>query len=238
MSDLAKMVAIAKKFGGSGGGSVQTDWNQNDENAADFLKNRPFGDEKTVFFEEQEIVFEAGEASITVEMLPTVGTDVVVRWDGVEYVCHASDYNGAVFIGNGSPLGGEDTDEPFAFMFVNEQMVFAICLEEKTSATVKISGQYVQKIDEKYISTTKMFYLSDSDSDVYLYADIGCSTKVTAGELKTALMNQTAMFTQNEIYYFGLKNVAISASYGMVSLFGMDFENPTMVRYTAEYTPE
>lgn len=31
----------------SGGGSVQTDWNQTDETAADFLKNKPFGEVET-----------------------------------------------------------------------------------------------------------------------------------------------------------------------------------------------
>lgn len=33
--------------GGTGGSSVQSDWNQNDSSAADFIKNKPFGDSPT-----------------------------------------------------------------------------------------------------------------------------------------------------------------------------------------------
>ena len=45
-----------------GGGSVQPDWNQNDETAADYVKNRPFytGDPvETVLVEESTVSFAA-----------------------------------------------------------------------------------------------------------------------------------------------------------------------------------
>ena len=49
--------------GGGGGGGVQPDWNQNDETAADYVKNRPFytGDPvETVCVEESTVLFAEG----------------------------------------------------------------------------------------------------------------------------------------------------------------------------------
>lgn len=48
MCDIAKMAAIAKKFGGTGAGGtpVQPDWNQNDPTAADYVKGRTHWVEK------------------------------------------------------------------------------------------------------------------------------------------------------------------------------------------------
>ena len=48
LEPITRMEQFLKQYGGSGGsgggggGGVQSDWNQNDENAADFVKNRPF----------------------------------------------------------------------------------------------------------------------------------------------------------------------------------------------------
>lgn len=46
---LAKEIAMAQTFGsGGGGGGVQPDYLQNDETAADYIKNRPFYEESLV----------------------------------------------------------------------------------------------------------------------------------------------------------------------------------------------
>lgn len=44
MSTLLGALCDNVGSGGGSGGSVQTDWNQTDETAADFLKNKPFGE--------------------------------------------------------------------------------------------------------------------------------------------------------------------------------------------------
>lgn len=45
---LAKEIAMAQTFGSGGGGGVQSDYLQNNETAADYIKNRPFYDESLV----------------------------------------------------------------------------------------------------------------------------------------------------------------------------------------------
>ena len=52
--------------GEGGGASVQSDWNQTDETAPDFLKNKPFGDVLTEIIPETEFVGELSDGVYTV----------------------------------------------------------------------------------------------------------------------------------------------------------------------------
>lgn len=51
LEPITRMERFLKEYGGGsssgGGGGVQPDWNQTDETAADFIKNKPFGDTPT-----------------------------------------------------------------------------------------------------------------------------------------------------------------------------------------------
>ena len=88
---------FAKRAGGGNGGSnVQPDWNQNDETAPDYVKNRPFWREKT-----KELMFPdiTGPIEVTTEadgsgFFISTGTFGVAKdvtnyvvFDGVEYAC-------------------------------------------------------------------------------------------------------------------------------------------------------
>ena len=43
LQPVTRMEFFLKAYGGGGsGGGAQPDWNQNDETAADYIKNRPF----------------------------------------------------------------------------------------------------------------------------------------------------------------------------------------------------
>ena len=149
----------------SGGGGVQPDWNQNDETAADYVKNRPFytGDPvETVLVEESTVSFAyAGGiywAQFPLTFEATVGETYKVSWDGSDYECTCVDFNGYLAIGNLSVAGaGSDTGEPF-LMSINNDGGIEIYIEIYTadtsaSHTISISGfvQEVVKIDEKYI---------------------------------------------------------------------------------------
>ena len=77
---------------------------------------------------------------------------------------------------------------------------------------------------------------------MYLYADIGLTTKVTAGELKTSVKSRAVAFSAHDIYFFGLKVAIIAGIYGSVDLW-LNYSNEskphqTKTFYTAEYTPE
>ena len=152
----------AMSFSG-GGGSVQSDWNQNDETAADYVKNRPFyiGDPvETVLVEESTATFTLNEQiGFYVAQFPstfeaTVGDTYKVSWDGTIYECVCVDTSGIISIGNLSIVGaGSDTGEPFVMGVLNGEGIKIITVDTSASHTFSISRMDapVVKIDKKYL---------------------------------------------------------------------------------------
>ena len=142
-----------------GGGGVQPDWNQNDETAQDYVKNRPFylGDlVETVLVEESTVSFKGGFSEFQSTFEATVGETYKVSWDGTAYECTCRDSNGRLFIGNLSIMGrGSDTGEPFVMMINNGIGIGIVTADTSASHTFSINGftQEVVKIDEKYLPT-------------------------------------------------------------------------------------
>ena len=145
-----------------GGGGVQPDWNQNDETAQDYVKNRPFYasavetvlvEESTVSFVEFNGVYMA-EFPSTFEA--TVGETYKVSWDGTAYECTCVRIEDFLCIGNLSMIGlGSDTGEPFFMQVYNGSGILIGTPDTSASHTLSISGiaQEVVKIDEKYLPT-------------------------------------------------------------------------------------
>lgn len=140
----------------------QADWNQNDEAAADYVKNRPFytGDlVETVLVEESTVSFaDAGGvymAQFKSTFSPTVGEIYKVYWDGAAYECTCLEFSGNSSIGNLSVAGaGSDTGEPFLMLVVNgSPAIYIYAADTAASHTFSISGfaPEVVKIDEKYL---------------------------------------------------------------------------------------
>ena len=143
---------------------AHSDWNQNDNTAAGYIKNRPFytGDPvETVFVEESTVPFPDSNngiyvAQIQLNFAPTVGETYKVSWDGTVYECTCVDFSGTTVIGNLSIAGaGSDTGEPF-LMEVNEGKSAIYTLDTSASHTFSISGSIAEvvKIADKYISDT------------------------------------------------------------------------------------
>ena len=145
------------------GGVVQSDWNQNDDAAPDYVKNRPFytGDPvETVLVEESTIEFFETDGSYVAEFQSTfsatVGETYKVSWDGSVYECTCVDSNGKLAIGNLSIDGaGSDTGEPFFMQVFNGMGIFIFTADTAASHTISISVlvQEVVKVDEKYLPT-------------------------------------------------------------------------------------
>lgn len=140
---------------------VQPDWNQNDETAADFVKNRPFytgNPVETVLVEESTLAFNDNGNGIYIVESPTtlkvtVGAPYKVYWDGTVYECTCVDFSGGTVIGNLSIIGsGSDTGEPF-LISVYDVGIEIYTADASASHTFSVSGfvSEVVKIDEKYI---------------------------------------------------------------------------------------
>ena len=158
----SKPVMNVDTTGSSGG--VQPDWNQNDNTAADYIKNRPFytGDpSETVFVEESTVSFSGSGGMylgrIQSNFEATVGETYNVSWDGAAYECVCVDYSGYITIGNLSIAGaGSDTGEPFLMLVANGRGIEIYTKDTSASHTISISGSIaeVTQIPDKYISDT------------------------------------------------------------------------------------
>ena len=146
----------------AGGVGVQSDWNQNDETAPDYIKNRPFytgNPVETVLVEESTVSFLSSEnrglyiGELESTFSATVGETYKVSWDGTAYECTCVSLEGPV-IGNLSIAGaGSDTGEPFLMMVRNGVGIIIGTADTSASHTFSISGfaPEVVKIDKKYL---------------------------------------------------------------------------------------
>lgn len=157
---------------GSGGSiaAVQSDWNQNDETNAAFIKNRPFYDSEIEVFN-QELTFINGEntwhLNVVLEDLSdntlVEGKNYTVIWDNTSYNCECYMLEDVPCLGNAGNAGHENLENglPFFIARYNTEVmkVWAITLPEKdpslnpdsTIIHCKIKSDDVHKIDPKYL---------------------------------------------------------------------------------------
>ena len=162
-NDTLKLKDDGTLYAAGGGGGVQPDWNQNDNTATDYIKNRPFytGDPvETVLVEESTVAFVEHSGIYGAEFPSTFeatgGETYKITWDGTVYECACSNHGGSLFIGNLSIMGdGSDTGEPFVMMVANGIGISIATTDTASSHTFSISGiaPEVVKIDEKYLPT-------------------------------------------------------------------------------------
>ena len=228
--------------GGGGGGGVQSDWNQMDDTAADFIKNKPFGDIFTVVLEEQELAFDPEGGLVAMVDTPIQANDTVtVVFDGVEYTSTAVFVAalGGTFFGNLSIPGltQNNTGEPFCGAYMDGMLIFIT--QDEANHTVKVSVLEIAQIPDKYFTVVK-FYINPF-SGKYLYTDFNCTTKATMGDMPDhANINigyvpeglNIAWYSPN---YVTSQEYNTAFGYGSVTInMGGTFDT----FYTAEYTPE
>ena len=181
---------------GGGGGQVQPDWNQNDETAADYVKNRPFytGDPvETVLVEETTVPFaDDGDiylAEFESTFVPTVGEIYKVSWDGTVYECTCVEGESVYFIGNLSFEGaGSDTGEPFCMDIYTDGYIDIVTADTSDSHTFSISGKQalIVKIPAKYIDKNASGYIAIHSNDTM--------TKQEAQNYMTAISKKEVVF--------------------------------------------
>lgn len=166
---------------------AQSDWNQNDETAVDYVKNRPFYTKnpvETILVEESTLSFiESNDGIYGAEAPPvflaTVGDTYTIYWDSISYECIGVNFMGYPVLGNLSiAFGGGDTGEPFVVMMSNEYMIIYTS-DTTASHTFSISKvvQDVVKIDTKYLP-----FMPKPDGESYLTFKSQNSFKIGAHE--------------------------------------------------------
>ena len=174
----AKALADAKSYVDTKiGETASPDWNQNDETAPDYIKNRTHWAEDPVTVTEvtmEETTFDGFDEFGTYQAFGAYnfvnGAECVVTWDGVEYTCIAEEINleGGTYITMGNPAildieeNAEDNGQPFGIVYVHEygMMILLSNNIEATSHSMKITStittQEIHKLDDKYIDAEWM----------------------------------------------------------------------------------
>ena len=151
---------------------MQTDWNQNDITAKDYIKNRPFYDnsKETILMEESTLSFTYVAQGIYTATLPETvvlveGKTYIICYDGVVYTCVAYLYNNTVTVGDRNMAAGNmgESIDSFCIQFINGVYTMAI---RKTNnphtLSIKSIDKDIKKIDEKYLPSVKELNLLSS----------------------------------------------------------------------------
>ena len=242
---------ITGKMIPGGGSSVQSDWNQTDSSAADFIKNKPFGDELTEIMPETELIGTESEGvySVDLDIALFSGNEkaMKIKFDGVVYDCPSIDSGyGYPAFGNMMYMGGEDTGEPFVIAVMIEFGIAMLVVEDGKPHLIKIENMAVKTIDDVYIPTPVVFYEGVTNDD-YIYIDPDKTTKATKGDIINAVKKASVFLAPESMLFGGIAKCPIRIEmYGEIeyaTLIVMEQYNESTaqatyrVLHTAEYTP-
>lgn len=246
----------------TGGGCVQTDWNQNDSSAADFIKNKPFGDMPTggdtlywdgntdgkvialdAYVHVSDVVLTKSDFANGAKIVVGVGLGVltIVEEDVIE---------GAI---NG--IGLAFSDAGFCLNETEAETVgfpagtYFLCTNELTYvSSLTIPGYtgfpVTKKIEEKYLPGAVILYADNSLADGgYLYTSedtSDTSKRMTKAELMEAIVGGSRVVivcTISDVTaYLAPTMVGAPENYGMA--IALVFGSAPVIFFTAEYVPE
>ena len=181
----------------------QADWNQNDETAADFVKNRPFYSETGNVTVENAVEVELNRFPVF-----EVGDTVTVNVDGVEHSLVAYDDDGDVAIGDtySSIENGEWQLGWNIYVDVDEVYFYAT-----EAHTVSYLGIRHHKLDKKYMPDEVL-------DGIYEAQTTANNAQITANEAQTTANN--AQITANDAQITA-NNAQITAN-GKVNVISRD----------------
>lgn len=222
--------------GGTTGLSVQADWNQTDETAPDYLKNKPFGDEKVVFVDDEALAFEGGFGGAEMVSFAPIGSQVTVVLDNITYIWSVVAIGQDSGFGNLALLGeGEDTGEPLAGLFTAEFGALMLIHAEADagSHSITITGTNTKKLSAIYYDATAMLY---DNGEGYLFNDIYLDNNATKNDV-AFFVGKMPIFVANGGLYCLVLNVDLdyTKDYAAVTVYR---NGNFYTLYTAEYTPE
>lgn len=227
----------------NGGGGVQPDWNQTDETAADYIKNKPFQSALVEVFPETEIV---GNAYFEVVGL-IGGEEFVVTVDGEAYKCALlNDTGGQFYYGNGVIFGLEENGLPFGMVVIPAYNNVYFVLTDEESHRVSVAVSFVEQLNEVYIPTLSLKKIFSNciffvkTNDIYIYKEPDCTTKVNMAEFPLGypifLSRNYGDGVQMQVLSYGHANRKETGASGFV--FEVSDLGETAYYYSAEYVPE
>lgn len=151
------------------GGGVQPDWNQNDETAPDYVKNRPFWSEEpveTVVFDGVIDISDDGyefETPISIKS----SQEFIVIFDDVEYEVTAILCDDTIIVGSTALWYDEynEAEPPFVF---NRTFFYAAVSGEHTVRIIERAVIH-QKINNKYLPDAMLNSVNLDEFSVFLF---------------------------------------------------------------------
>ena len=130
-------------------------WEQNDPNADDYIKNRPFytdeTSKETVVSKKTFTTTESNEWCNLFLFEPIIGQVYTVAWDEKLYECIAYEDARGTYLGNPNIVGDENnTGEPF-FYYYRDNDDYDLCVRSAGAHTIEVSTIKVVKLDKKYL---------------------------------------------------------------------------------------
>lgn len=166
-ADAAWIATLSKD--GTGGSSVQPDWNQNDETAADYVKNRTHWEEnnQTVIewdgstegrdnfaFENGIVWYKVSDATPSVDELAEAKITLVIDGSPMDYPFSEIMYAGEGYIEMGE-VGFVVTQTPFVYNDITVEApstgIYWQSIGEGFSASLTYGSTTIHQLDEKYI---------------------------------------------------------------------------------------
>ena len=237
-----------------GGASVQSDWNQTDETAADFIKNKPFGDELTELMPVTEMTAVTDEGLgvplvyLDVSLFADIPLALQVTFNGIKYECVVSAFGGAYAYGNlGLFEDMPDTGEPFLIIAALGDGFATIVVPQEGSFSAGIESIRRQKINPQFVDSSVIFYVDPNEEIAFMYTDRTLTTKATREDI-ISVGNRTILidFMTNGVHVFR-SSVAflttpefaqMTTGYCELMIHTNQGNNVgTATLYTAEYTP-
>lgn len=149
--------------------AAQSDWNQSDDTATDYIKNRTHWEETKINeivlidnvtldnFEDSDSGFYRQYTDDYIDFENTIGQTYFVIWDGIEYECVCGGIVEDFGIGNANVMGnyGSKTTEPFALHHSSSADAISVSIKENGRHTLSVLQRStyteVHHIDPKYI---------------------------------------------------------------------------------------
>ena len=221
--------------GGSGQPLATPDWNQNDETAADYIKNRPFYTTDPVETELVNGTFAfALNSDFGIYVANDVALDLVeggtykVSIDGVEYETVCQVLNGFLYIGDPKLVFGGTTTYPFVCV-PSQGIPFGTNIEgDSHEITIKATAASVVQIPDKYIpdifrEVVDAGYPTEwLANDCQKYYDLFLQNKIL--KVRTTIENRVAYVVS--MFYArtaGLQMVVMDANSGLLFLERNDY---------------